>query len=151
MELSSASVAAQPRIRINCKSGGELPLVIGVLGDMTGQPEQPLPRVRDRRFVDVNMDNFDSVLEGCRPSLSFEVNNTLSENGSRLRVILNFRALEDFGPEQVARQIRPLRQLLDLRCKLADLRKTLQGNEKLEELLQQMVREPEKLQQLEAE
>jgi type VI secretion system protein ImpC len=151
MALSSSGVATQPRIRIDCKSGGELPLVIGVLGDMTGQPEQPLPRLRDRRFVDVSVDNFDSVLEGCRPSLSFAVNNALQEDGPKLKVMLKFRALEDFKPEQVARQIGPLRQLLDLRGKLADLRTTLQGNDKLEELLQEMVREPEKLEQLEAE
>ncbi len=107
--------------------------------------------MRDRRFVDVSADNFDLVLEGCRPSLSFEVNNTLQEDGRTLKVMLKFRALEDFEPEQVARQIRPLRELLDLRGRLADLRTTLQGNDKLEELLQEMVREPEKLEQLEAE
>ncbi|HTU43526.1 MAG TPA: type VI secretion system contractile sheath large subunit [Bryobacteraceae bacterium] len=150
MALSSG-VTAQPRIRIECKSGGELPLVIGVLGDMTGQPEEPLPRMRDRRFVDVSVDNFDSVLKGCRPSLSFAVRNTLSEDDSKLNVQLKFCALEDFEPEQVARQIGPLRELLDLRGKLADLRTTLQGNDKLDELLQGIVRQPKRLEQLEAE
>src|SRR5918999_1359811 len=84
----------------------ELPFVMGVLGDFTCQPEQPLPRLRDRKFVEVNPDNFDSVLEGMKPHLKFTVENKLSEEADapKLAVDLHFRSMEDFEPENVARQ-----------------------------------------------
>jgi type VI secretion system protein ImpB len=131
----------------------ELPFVMGVLGDFTGQPEQPLPRLRDRKFVEVNPDNFDTVLEGMKPHLSFSVENKLSEdsNAANLKVDLHFKSLEDFEPEQVARQVKPLRELLELRTKLSDLRGSLQGNDKLEELLLDAVGNTEKLNKLKGE
>ncbi len=131
----------------------ELPFVLGVMGDFTGQPTEPLPRLKDRRFVDVNPDNFDSVLESMRPHLAFSVENKLSEdpNAGDLKVDLNFRSLEDFEPEQVARQVRPLRELLDLRGKLSDLRGTLQTNEKLDQVLMDAVSNTEKLDKLRSE
>jgi len=115
----------------------ELPFVVGVLGDFTGQPEEPLPRVKDRKFVEVTPDNFDSVLAAMKPHLAYAVENKLSEDpdAGQLRVNLRFQALEDFEPENVARQVKPLKELLDLRTKLADLRGSLQGNDKLEEAL----------------
>jgi type VI secretion system protein ImpB len=131
----------------------ELPFVLGVMGDFTGQPIEPLPRLKDRRFVDVNPDNFDSVLESMRPHLAFSVENKLSEdaNAGDLKVDLNFRSLDDFEPEQVARQIRPLRELLDLRGKLSDLRGTLQTNENLDRVLMDAVSNTEKLDKLRSE
>jgi type VI secretion system protein ImpB len=131
----------------------ELPFVMGVLGDFTGQPEQPLPRLRDRKFVEVNPDNFDSVLEGMKPHLKFAVENKLSEDSDapKLGVDLKFRSMEDFEPANVAKQIKPLRELLDLRTKLSDLRGSLQGNEKLEELLMDAVSDKDKLGKLKAE
>ena len=128
----------------------ELPFVLGVMGDFTGQPTEPLARLKDRRFVDVNPDNFDSVLESMRPHLAFSVENKLSKdlNVGDLKVYLNFRRLQDFEPEQVARQIRPLRELLDLRGKLSDLRGTLQTNEKLDQVLMDAVSNTEKLDKL---
>ena len=131
----------------------ELPFVLGVMGDFTGQPTEPLPRLKDRRFVDVNPDNFDSVLESMKPHLSFSVENKLSEdpNAGDLRVSLDFRSLEDFEPEQVARQIRPLRELLDLRSKLSDLRGTLQTNERLDQVLMEAVSNTDKLDKLRSE
>ena len=131
----------------------ELPFVLGVMGDFTGQPTEPLARLKDRRFVDVNPDNFDSVLESMRPHLAFSVENKLSEesNAGDLKVSLNFRTLEDFEPEQVARQIRPLRELLELRGKLSDLRGTLQTNEKLDQVLMDAVSNTEKLDKLRSE
>ena len=82
----------------------ELPFVMGVLGDFTGQPEQPLPRLRDRKFVEVNPDNFDQVLEGMKPHLSFSVENKLSEDAdaAQLKVDLHFKSMDDFEPENVA-------------------------------------------------
>jgi type VI secretion system protein ImpB len=131
----------------------ELPFVMGVLADFTGQPEQPLPRLKDRKFVEVNPDNFDSVLEAMKPHLAFSVENKLSEDADagQLKVDLRFKSLQDFEPEQVARQVKPLRELLDLRTKLSDLRGTLQTNDKLDELLQDAVRNSDKMDKLKSE
>ena len=131
----------------------ELPFVMGVLGDFTGQPTEPLPRLKDRKFVEVNPDNFDSVLEGMKPHLAFSVENKLSEdpNAPQLKVDLHFRSLEDFEPDKVARQVKPLRELLDLRTRLSDLRGSLQGNDKLEEVLLETVGNKDKLDKLKGE
>ncbi len=131
----------------------ELPFVMGVLADLSGQPEQPLPRLKERKFVEVNPDNFDSVLEAMKPHLSFAVENKLSEDADagQLKVDLKFKTMEDFEPEQVAKQVKPLRDLLDLRTKLSDLRGTLQTNDKLDELLQDVVRDSDKLGKLKSE
>ena len=149
-----------PRVQItyDVEVGGaievkELPFVVGVLGDFTGQPEQPLPRLKDRKFVEVNPDNFDSVLEGMKPHLSFAVENKLSEdsNAPQLKVDLHFKKLDDFEPGNVAKQVKPLKEMLDLRTRLADLRGTLQGNDKLEELLLDAVGKTENLDKLKKE
>jgi type VI secretion system protein ImpB len=131
----------------------ELPFVMGVLGDFSGQPVDPLPRLRDRKFVEVNPDNFDSVLEGMKPHLAFSVENKLAEdaNAPQLKVDLHFKSMDDFEPEHVARQVKPLRELLDLRTKLSDLRGSLQGNDKLEELLLDAVGDKGKLDKLKNE
>jgi type VI secretion system protein ImpB len=131
----------------------ELPFVMGVLGDFTGQPEAPLPKLKDRKFVEVTPDNFDGVLEGMKPHLAFAVENKLSEDpeAGQIKVDLRFKSLEDFEPEQVARQVKPLKEMLDLRTKLSDLRGSLQGNDKLEELLLDAVGNTEKLDKLKAE
>jgi type VI secretion system protein ImpB len=131
----------------------ELPFVMGVLGDFTGQPTEPLPRLRDRKFVEVNPDNFDNVLEGMKPHLSFSVENKLSEdsNAPQLKVDLHFKSMDDFEPQNVARQVKPLQELLDLRTKLSDLRGSLQGNDKLEELLLDAVGDKNKLDKLKKE
>ena len=131
----------------------ELPFVLGVMGNFAGQPSADMAPFKERRFVDVNPDNFDDVLASMKPHLAFAVENKLSDdpNAGQLKVDLNFRSLEDFEPEQVARQIRPLRELLDLRTKLADLRGTLQTNDKLDEVLMEAVSNPEKLDKLRSE
>lgn len=149
-----------PRVQItyDVEIGGaielkELPFVVGVLGEFTGNPEQPLPKLKERKFVEVNPDNFDSVLEGMRPHLSFAVENKLSDDpgAPNLKVDLHFKKLDDFEPGNVANQVKPLKELLDLRTRLADLRGTLQGNDKLEELLLDAVGNTEKLDKLKQE
>jgi type VI secretion system protein ImpB len=149
-----------PRVHItyDVETGGaielkELPFVVGVLGDFTGQPTEPLPKLKERKFVEVNPDNFDSVLEGMKPHLSFSVENKLSDepDAANLKVNLNFKSMDDFEPENVARQVPPLKQLLDLRTRLSDLRGSLQGNDKLEELLLEAVGNTEKLDKLKGE
>jgi type VI secretion system protein ImpB len=131
----------------------ELPFVMGVLGDFTGQPEEPLARLRDRKFVDVSLDNFDTVLASMKPHLAFFVENKLSEDpeAGRIGVNLKFRSMDDFEPAAVARQIKPLGDLLDLRTKLSDLRGSLQGNEKLDDILIQTVKNDEMMKKLKAE
>ncbi len=149
-----------PRVQItyDVEIGGaielkELPFVVGVLGDFTGNPSQPLPKLKDRKFVEVNPDNFDSVLEGMKPHLSFAVENKLSDepDAPNLKIDLQFKKMEDFEPGNVAKQVKPLKELLDLRTRLADLRGTLQGNDKLEELLLDAVGNTEKLDKLKQE
>jgi len=131
----------------------ELPFAMGVLGDFSGQPTDPLPKLKDRKFVEVTPDNFDTVLAGMKPHLAFSVENKLSEdaNAGQLKVDLQFKSLDDFAPDQVATQIKPLRELLDLRRKLSDLRGSLQGNDKLDEVLQDVITNTDKLAKLEAE
>ena len=131
----------------------ELPFVMGILGDFTGQPTDPLPKLKERKFVEVNPDNFDDVLAGMKPHLAFTVENKLSEdpNAGKIAVDLHFTSLDDFAPENVARQVKPLRELLELRTKLADLRGTLQGNDKLDEILQATLADEGKLNRLKAE
>jgi type VI secretion system protein ImpB len=149
-----------PRVQItyDVEVGGaievkELPFVVGVLGDFTGQPEQPLPRLKERKFVEVNPDNFDTVLEGMKPHLSYAVENKLSEDADapQLKVDLKFRKMEDFDPANVAKQVKPLKEMMDLRTRLSDLRGSLQGNDKLEELLLDAVSNTDKLNKLKDE
>ena len=149
-----------PRVHItyDVETGGaielkELPFVVGVLGDFTGQPVEPLPKLKERKFIEVNPDNFDTVLEGMKPHLAFSVENKLSDepDAPNLKVDLNFKSMDDFEPENVAKQVKPLKELLDLRQRLADLRGSLQGNDKLEELLLEAVGNTDKLDKLKTE
>ena len=149
-----------PRVNItyDVETGGaietkELPFVMGVLADFTGQPVDPLPRLKDRKFVEVTPDNFDDVLASMRPHLSYTVENKLTDDPSKgkIAVDLTFKSLDDFSPEAVAKQVGPLKELLDLRTKLADLRGALQGNDKLEELLQGALNDADKLAKLKSE
>lgn len=125
----------------------ELPFVVGVLGDFSGNPEAPLPRPRDRKFVSVDPDNFDEVLEAMAPRATYRVANSISGEG-QLGIELNFKAMDDFGPESVVQQVDPLRKLYEARHKLADLRNKLAGNEKLEDILMEVLNNTEQLQKL---
>jgi type VI secretion system protein ImpB len=131
----------------------QLPFVMGIFGDFTGQPEEPLERLKDRKFTEVNPDNFDEVLASMKPHLAFSVDNKLSdeEDAGKLSVDLRFRELDDFDPDRVAEQIPALRKLLELRQELADVRGSLQGNEKLEEILQATLSDEEALAKLKDE
>jgi type VI secretion system protein ImpB len=149
-----------PRVHItyDVETGGaiemkELPFVMGVLGDFTGQPTEPLPRLKERKFVEVTPDNFDDVLASMKPHLAFTVENKLSEDADagKLGVDLHFKSLDDFSPDAVARQVPALRELLELRTKLADLRGSLQGNDKLDEILQATLADAEKMAKLRTE
>ena len=131
----------------------EIPFVLGVLADLSGNPTEELARLKDRKFVEVTPDNFDDVLASMKPHLAYSVENKLASDpdAPKLKVDLNFRSLEDFEPEKVARQIKPLEQLLELRTRLADLRGSLQTNQTLDDLLQEVINSSEKMQRLRTE
>lgn len=126
----------------------ELPFVVGVLGDFAAQSEIAQGKLRDRRFVGVDMDNFDDVMAGLAPRAAYRVKNRLSGEAGEIGVDLTFRKLEDFRPESIVEQVEPLRKLMEARSKLADLRNKLAGNEKLEDLLSDVLQSTEKLQRI---
>ena len=131
----------------------ELPFVVGVMGEFSGQPDpdKPLPKLKDRKFVDVDVDNFDDVMSGMSPKSSYRVKNKLSPAGGEFGVNLEFKSMEDFRPESVVQQVEPLRKLVEARSRLADLRNKLAGNEKLDDILSEILSNTEKLAQLGAE
>ncbi|MFN7929730.1 MAG: type VI secretion system contractile sheath small subunit [Blastocatellia bacterium] len=144
-----------PRVHISyeVETGGaiemkELPFVVGVLGDFTGKPADPLPRVRDRKFVEIDRDNFDNVLAGMKPRLQMGVENKLNNDGGKLAVELNFRSMEDFEPDQVVQQVEPLRRLVEARRNLSDLLAKMDGNDKLGELLEDVLNNADAQKQL---
>jgi type VI secretion system protein ImpB len=124
----------------------DLPFVAGVLADLSGMPDKPLPPIAKRKFVSIDRDNLNDVMKKIGPRLAFKVQNRLSEDDTKLNVELRFESMDDFQPAKVAQQITPLRKLLDIRNSLANLRSSLIGNEKLETLLQEMIRDQELLQ-----
>jgi type VI secretion system protein ImpB len=133
----------------------EIPFVLGVLGDFTGKAVDPenIRPFRERKFVELTPDNFDEVLAKMQPHLAYSVENKLSQNpdAPKLKVDLNFRKLSDFDPDAVAGQIEPLKKLLELRGKLADLRGSLQSSQTLDDVLQEVINNSQKMQQLKQE
>lgn len=129
----------------------EIPFVVGVLGDLSGKPEEPLPKLKERKFVEIDRDNFDNVLAGMKPRLAFKVDNKLSDDDTKMAVELRINSLDDFHPERVAEQVAPLRKLVETRKKLAALLNKLDGNDKLDELLQEVISNTDALEQLSSE
>ena len=114
----------------------ELPFVVGVMADLSGNPADPLPKPKDRKFTDIDRDNFDDVLRSMKPRLAYKVENTLADDGSELSVELNFKSMADFSPENVAKQVGPLNDMMEVRKKLKALLSKTEGNDRLEELLE---------------
>jgi type VI secretion system protein ImpB len=125
----------------------DLPFVVGVLADLSGMPEKPLPPIAKRKFVSIDRDNVNGVMKNIGPRLAFKVPNRLNEDDTKLNVELRFESMDDFQPAKIAQQITPLRKLLELRNSLANLRSSLIGNEKLDNLLQEMIQDQEMLRQ----
>jgi len=125
----------------------DLPFVVGVMADLSGMPEKPLPAISKRKFVSIDRDNVNDVMKKIGPRLAFKVPNRLNEDDTKLNVELRFESMDDFQPAKVVQQITPLRKLLELRNSLANLRSSLIGNEKLENLLQEMIQDQEMLRQ----
>jgi type VI secretion system protein ImpB len=128
----------------------EIPFVAGVLGDFTGKRDEanPLPKLKERAFVNVDLDNFPDVMKGMAPAAAYRVKNKLGEAGGEFAVNLKFNEIDDFCPESVVQQVEPLKRLLEARTKLADLRNKLAGNDKLEDLLGDVLTNTEKLKTL---
>jgi type VI secretion system protein ImpB len=126
----------------------ELPFVIGVMGDFVGKPEEPLPSFKNRKFVEIDPDNFNQVMAGMKPRLAYTIDNKLQDDGSKMGIELKFNDIEDFEPDQVVQQVEPLRKLVEARQKLADLRSKMDGNEKLETMLEDIISNADKQKEL---
>jgi type VI secretion system protein ImpB len=145
----------RPRVQItydveigNAQVKKELPFVLGVLADLSGHQEEPLPAMKDRKFVEINRDNFNKVMAGMKPRLAMKVDNELEKDGSKLGVELKFKHIDDFEPENVVRQVEPLRKLLEARQRLSDLKTKIVSNDRLDGLLQQIIHDTDKLKAL---
>ncbi|MEZ6092564.1 MAG: type VI secretion system contractile sheath small subunit [Pirellulaceae bacterium] len=148
----------RPRVQVtyDVDTGGateskELPLVVGVMADLSGQPAQPNAPLKERKFVPIDRDNFDEVLAKSNARVSARVDNKLTDDDTQMSVDLRFRSLEDFEPEQVARQVPALRELLEMRTQLSNLLGKLEGNDKLEELLTEVLENSEAAKSLASE
>lgn len=152
-----------PRVQItyDVETGGaiemkELPLVVGILADLAGKPEEPLPVLKNRKFVEIDRDNFNEVLASLNPRLAFQVANRLQEAeeggdgeaDGKLNVELKFRNMDDFHPANLVEQIEPLRKLYDARRRLTDLLAKLDGNDDLDALLQEVAANTEKQEEI---
>jgi type VI secretion system protein ImpB len=129
----------------------ELPFVVGVVGDFSGHPTEKLKPLKDRKFIQIDRDNFDDVMKRMTPGLNLRVENTLAADGSEMPVQLKFESLSDFEPAQVAQQVEPLRKLLETRDKLRDLLTKIDRSEDLEGVLEQVLKNTEDLKKLSSE
>jgi type VI secretion system protein ImpB len=144
-----------PRVQItyDVETGGaielkELPFVVGVLGDFVGKPEEPLAPLKSRKFVEIDRDNFDQVMAGMKPRLSFSTDNKLQDDGTKMGVEINFKSIEDFDPDNIVQQVEPLRKLVEARQKLSDLLSKMDGNDKLESILNDVIANADKQKEL---
>lgn len=117
----------------------ELPFVVGVMGDFSGDATKPLKPLRDRGFVQIDRDNFDKVMASMNPGLKLTVENKLAGDGSEMKVDLAFNSIEDFDPARIAEQVPALKSLLETRAKLRDLLVKADRSGELEELLEQVL------------
>ncbi|QGJ71949.1 Type VI secretion system contractile sheath smal l subunit [Planctomycetales bacterium 10988] len=141
----------RPRVQVtyDVETGGamrkvELPFVVGVLADLSGSPKDKLKPMKDRKVVPIDRDNFNAVLEKSAPRVAFKVDNKLTDDDTRMNVELNFKSMDDFEPANVARQVKPLKELLDMRDRLNQLLSKMEGNDELEEMLGEIMNNTEK-------
>jgi len=126
----------------------ELPFVVGVLGDFSGNPTSPQKSIKDRKFVQIDRDNFNQVMSNISPELHIKVENTLAGDGSQMAVDLKFNSIEDFEPGRIVEQVEPLKKLLETRNKLNDLMSKVDRSEELESILEDVLKNTDKLKQL---
>jgi type VI secretion system protein ImpB len=126
----------------------ELPFIVGVMGDFAGDPTEPLKPLAERKFTQIDRDNFNDVMARIAPGLNMKVENTLAGDGSEMAVNLKFRHMDDFEPAKVAEQVPALKALMETRAKLRDLMSKVDNSDKLEELLDEVLQDESKLKQL---
>lgn len=129
----------------------ELPFVVGILGDFSGNPTEPLKPMKDRKFIQIDRDNINDVMRRMTPGLNLRVENTLKGDGSEMAVQLKFNSMDDFEPTNVVKQVEPLKKLLETRDKLRDLLTKVDRSEDLESVLEQVLANTEQLKQLSAD
>jgi type VI secretion system protein ImpB len=129
----------------------ELPFVVGVMGDFSGNPTEPLKPLKDRKFVSIDRDSFDEVMKRMTPGVEMKVENTLAEDGSELAVKLKFSSIEDFEPAKIVEQVEPLRKLLDTRNRLRELMSAVDRADGLEGELEKLLQDAEALKKLAGE
>jgi type VI secretion system protein ImpB len=162
--MSSASIhdklkrVRKPRVHITyevetegARVQRELPFVMGVLGDFSGKPTQPLKPLKDRKFIQIDRDNFNEVMTRMTPGLEYRATNTLKGDGSEFAVKLRFDSLEDFDPGRVVQQVEPLRKLQETRDKLRDLLTKVDRSDELENLLERILKSDEEIKKLSTE
>jgi type VI secretion system protein ImpB len=129
----------------------ELPFVVGVMGDFSGDPTTPMASLKDRKFIQIDKDNFNDVMARLAPGLNFKVANTLADDGSEMAVALKFKSMDDFEPAKVAAQVEPLRKLMETRNQLRDLMTKIDRSEELESVLEKVLQNEAQLKQLQGE
>ena len=127
----------------------QLPFIMGVLSDLSGKPSDPLPPVADRKFLDIDVDNFDARMKSMKPRIAFQVPNTLTGEGN-IAVDITFESMDDFSPAAVARKTEGLRQLLEARQQLANLVTYMDGKSGAENLIAKALNDPALLKALAA-
>lgn len=144
-----------PRVQItydveigNAIEKKELPLVVGILADLSGNPATPLAKLGERRFIDLDRDNFNQVLASIAPRVALQVDNRIGDDGSKLNIELNFDEIDAFDPVSIVKKVKPLARLFEARQHLRDLLTKLDGNDDLDKLLQEVVANTEGLQEI---
>jgi type VI secretion system protein ImpB len=123
----------------------ELPFVVGVMGDFSGDPTEPLKSMKDRKFISIDRENFDEVMKRMTPGLNMKVENTLAGDGSEMAVALKFKSLDDFDPAAVVEQVPALKKLMETRNQLRDLMAKADSSDQLESLLESILQDDGKL------
>jgi type VI secretion system protein ImpB len=129
----------------------ELPFVVGVLGDFSGNPTSPLKPLKDRKFVQIDRDNFNDVMARMTPGINMKVENTLKADGSEIPVQLKISSIQDFDPGRIVQQVEPLKKLLDTRDKLRDLLAKVDRSEDLENILEKVLKNTDELKKLQTD
>lgn len=158
MEGSSQKALSRirpPRVQISydVETGGaiekkELPLVVGILADLAGKQESPMPQIKARKFVEIDRDNFNDVMASITPRLAVQVDNRLNGDNTKMNVELRFKKIDDLRPEAIVKQVEPLRKLFEARQRLNDLIAKLDGNDDLDALLQDVATNTETQQKI---
>ncbi len=125
----------------------QLPFVMGVMSDLSGKSEEPLPPVADRKFLEIDVDNFDDRMKSMKPRAAFSVPNTLTGQGN-MAVDITFESMDDFSPAAIARKVEPLRKLLEARTQLSNLMTYMDGKTGAEELISKVIQDPALLKSL---